>query len=157
MSFQMAKLKGRSTPPTLEKPVAAGAAFEDGALLLADANNEWAECGADPASIGAVALSAYGADSSGFNRLGTKEFPPGYMQGMLVQDEVVFSAEYVGALPAADGGSYGLVRDTDGRWKVDFGEAVNTRVKLVGRLTDSPENRNRVLIVFLAANVQLLG
>jgi hypothetical protein len=156
MSFIVARLKSGHTPETRELNVAAGAAFSQGALLLKDANGDWAECGADPASIAAVALSDYGADTGGYGSHGTKEFPPGRMQATLVADEQPFHAEYVGTLPAADGGSYGVVRDADGRWKVDFAETVNTRVKLVNRYTNSPENRNRVEVKFLAANVQVV-
>jgi hypothetical protein len=50
---------------------------------------------------------------------------------------------------------YGVVLDADGQWKVDFAEVVNTRLKLVKKLTDAPENRNEVEVVFLAANVQI--
>lgn len=156
MSFVTARLKGRSVPPVKELPVAAGADFSRGALLVRDANGAWAECGADPAAIGGVAESDYKADSAGFGGHGRTEFPPGYMQATLVQGEQEFHAEYVGTLPAADGGSYGVIRDTDGRWKVDFDEVVATRVKLVNRLTNSPENRNRVLVSVLPANVQIV-
>lgn len=142
-------------PMIREKAVAAGAAFEEGALLLVDANGLWAECGADPAAVAAVAESGYGSDTSGFIRTGKREFPPGYMQASVVAREQPFHAEYVGTLPAANGGSYGVVRDTDLKWKVDFTDVTATRVKLVNRLTDSPENRNRVEVVFLAANVQI--
>lgn len=155
MSFIPARLRAGLTPKTKERPLAAGASGKKGALLLVDANGAYATCGADPAAIAAVSASDYGSDTSGFSHLGTKEFPPGYMQGYSVQDNQPFHAEYVGALPAADGGSYGVVLDADGRWKVDFGDAVNTRVKLTKKLTDSPENRNRVEVVFLVANVQI--
>lgn len=154
MSFILAYPdSGGGIPRVVEKALAAGAAFELGALLLVNASNEYAECGIDPAAIAAVAEAPAGTNTGGFSSLSKKEFPPGMMQGMAVKD-MVFSARYVGALPAVDGGSYGLVRDTDSLWKVDFAETVNTRVKLVGRRTGSPENINRVLVKFLAANVQ---
>lgn len=157
MSFRAARLKSGMTPVHREKPVASGQAWEEGALLVMDANGAWTECGADPASIGAVAESAYGSDTTGFNHFGSKEFPPGYMQGILVNHNQPFHAEYVGTLPAADGGSYGVVRDSDGKWKVDFSDTTATRVKLVSRAwTVAPLNRNRVEVVFLAANVQVL-
>lgn len=156
MSFILARAKSQSIPRSKELPLAAGASGKRGALLLVDANGEYAECGADPAAIAAVAESDFGADTSIGAVAGKSEFPPGKMQGTAVQDEVVFRAKYVGALPAADGGSYGVVRDTDGSWKVDFTETVNTRVKLVGRLSDSPLNVPEVLVSFLAANVQVI-
>lgn len=156
MSFIASRLRGMGgTPKVKERPLAAGASGLKGALLLVDANGAYATCGADPAAIAAVALSDYGVDSGGFIHTGKKEFPPGFMQAVSVQDNQPFHAEYVGALPAADGGSYGVVLDADGRWKVDFTEVAATRVKLVGRLTNSPENRNRVEVVVLAANVQI--
>jgi hypothetical protein len=158
MSFIPSHIDGQKMPRTIEKSTAAGSAFNDGALLLANASDEFAECAADPAVIGAVAASGAGADTTGFNRLGVKGFPPGKVQAHWVGDEQVFSAEYVGALPAAAGGSYGVIRDTDGRWKVDFNETVNTRVKLQSKKpTESPINRPRVLVTFLPANVQVLG
>lgn len=158
MSFIPSHIDGQKMVRTIERPVAAGSDFQDGALLLANASNEFAECAADPAVIGAVAASGAGPDTDGFNRLGTRGFPPGYVQAHWVGDEQVFSAEYVGALPAAAGGSYGVVKDTDGRWKVDFAETVNTRVKLQSiKPTESPINRPRVLVTFLPANVQVLA
>lgn len=156
MSFITGRLHGTKVPPVKELPVASGAAFEAGALLLVDANGAYAECGADPAVIAAVAESGFGVDASGFNRLGRKEFPPGMMQATKVQGEQPFIAEYVGTLPAANGGAYGVIRDTDSRWKVDFAETVNTRVRLLGRRTDSPINVAKVEVCFLPANVQLI-
>lgn len=157
MSFQLAHLKGAVLPRMVEKSVAAAQVFKAGALLLADSNDAYAECGADPAVIAAVANSDYGPDTSGFIRTGFKEFPPGRMQGISVAHQVVFSARYVGTLPAAAGASYGVVKDSDGLWKVDFTETVNTRLKLVSlEWTRAPINKNRVLVEFLTANVQLI-
>jgi hypothetical protein len=159
MSFRQARLKSGHTPPTRELPVAAGAAFRQGALLVRDANGAWAECGADPAAVGAIALSDYGAaDATAIGvGHGRHEFPPGHMQGMKVQDEQEFHAEYVGTLPAADGGTYGVTRGGDSKWRVDFAkDGAAARVKLVKRLTEAPINRNRVVVSFLPANVQIV-
>lgn len=156
MSFKAARLRAGVTPVIKEKAVAGGAAFEDGALLLMDANGAWAECAANPAVIGAVSESAYGTDTTGFVRTGKREFPPGYMQGILVQNGQEFHCEYLGGLPAADGLSYDVIRDSDLRWKVNFASVVAARAKLVGRMTNSPENRNRVIVQILAANAQAL-
>lgn len=155
MSFQMAHPNGVAVPRVVTRPLAAGAAFLEGALLLVDANGAFAECGADPAAIAAVALAPCGADTSGFNILGKKEFPPGYMQGETIKDRE-FSAKYIGSLPAADGGAYGVVKDSDGYWKVDFTDTTATRVRLVDRRTTSPENIARVVVKFLDANVQTI-
>lgn len=155
MSFQIAYPDGGAAgvPRIVTRALAAAQAFNVGALVLVDANGNFAECGADPAAIAAVALAPAGSDSSGFNILGTKSFPPGYMQGCCIKGKA-FSAKYVGSLPAADGGLYGVVKDSDGDWKVDFGETTNTRLKLVDRRTNSPENIGRVIVRFLDANAQ---
>lgn len=139
----------------IERDIVPAAAYLQGALLLVNASNQFAECGADPASIAAVSCTDVGPDTSGFNRLGQKNFPPGRVQAIRVTRERRFRGLYVGTLPAADGGSYGVIKDTDGKWKVDFAETVNTRLKLVGRRTNSPENLPQVIVVFLAANVQV--
>lgn len=156
MSFITARLRSQSTPKIREKAVAVGQVFSLGALLLVDSNGAYAECGADPAAIAAVAESDFGPDLSGFNRLNVSGFPPGYMQATSIESEQAFHAEYVGALPAAPGGSYGVVRDTDGRWKVDFGETTATRLKYVKPWGEAPLNRNRVVVIFLPSVVQVL-
>ena len=153
MSFYLAEPDGQSIGRTVERAQASGSSYPMGSLLLVNASNEFAECAADPAAVAAVSASAAGTDTSGFNPLAVKGFPPGKMQGHAVRNQI-FSAKYVGTLPAADGGSYGVVKDADGEWKVDFAEVVATRVKLVGRRTTSPENLNRVLVRFLDTVVQ---
>jgi hypothetical protein len=153
MSFQLAHPDGVAVGRVVERDIAASQTWNVGALLLVDANGAFAECGADPAAIAAVALAPQGTDTSGFNILGTKAFPPGKMQAATIKNKV-FTAKYTGTLPAADGGLYGVVKDTDNDWKVDFSETTATRLKLVGRRTTSPENIARVLVKFLDANVQ---
>jgi hypothetical protein len=83
-----------------------------------------------------------------------RSFLPVALQVVSPKPDVLFRAKYVGSLPAADGGSYGVVKDSDGFWKVDFTDTTATRVKLVGRLTNAPENVPEVLVTFLAANLQ---
>jgi hypothetical protein len=157
MSFSPSRYPAGMTPRTVNKPLAAGASGKRGALLLVDANGAYATCGADPAAIAAVAATDYGADTSGYNRLGTKNFPPGYLQGHAIEAGQLFKAQYVGTLPAAEGASYGVVLDSDGQWKVDFSDTTATRVKLVRLLTGSPQNRPEVEVEFLVANTQLIG
>lgn len=159
MSFRAARLRAGMTPVHRDLPYAAGYASTEGALLVQDSNGLYAECGANPAAIAAVAESAGGADTSGFVATGYKEFPPGELQGILVANEQPFHCEYMGTLPAAVGGTYGVTKDTDGKWKVDFTKsASNQRVKLTSlQWTEAPLNRNRVVVVFLAANVQIIG
>lgn len=156
MSFQLAYPKGMGVPRIIEKAVAAAQSFETGACLIADGSDNWAECGADPASIGAISLAPYGTDTTGFNILGRREFPSGKMQALTLSAEVPLTARYVGTLPGANGGSYGVVRDTDSLWKIDFTETTATQFKLVDRRTLSPENIARVVVIPLVAKIQLL-
>lgn len=141
----------------VERDIVPADAYLQGALLVVNGSNQFAECGADPAAIAAVACTDVGPDTSGFNRLGNKNFPPGRIQAIRVTRERRFRGLYVGTLPAADGGSYGVIKDTDGKWKVDFSDTTATRVKLVGRRTNSPENLPQVIVVFLAANIQVVA
>jgi hypothetical protein len=159
MSFILAHLDGARTPRAVEKTVVAGSNFTKGALLLVDANGAYAECAANPAAVAAVAESAFGPDSSGFIRTGTKEFPPGFMQGMSVQGEHAFHAQYTGALPAATGGSYPVEKGADGLWRVKLTVVTGdvSVVKLIDlRWTNSPLNVNRVVVTFLPGVVQII-
>lgn len=151
--FILARPDGDSIPRTVEKDLAAAQVFGLGALLLVDASGNFAECAANPALIAAVAETGAGPDTSGFNRFAALSFPPGRMQGTSVRN-MLFRARYLGGLPAADGGSYDVVRDTDTFWKVNFASSANARVRLLGRLTNSPENLPEVLVKVLDANVQ---
>lgn len=136
-----------------EYPLASGYAENQGALGFINSSGQFEACGADPALIAGVANSPGGTDTSGFNITGHKEFPSGYMQ-VIDPTQRRFRAFYVGALPAADGGQYGVIRDSDGYWKVDFSEVVAVAVTLVGRLTASPESQAEVLVEFLPAIIQ---
>lgn len=153
MSFKLASNPTDSTVPIVERDLPASTTFTQGSLLVVNGSGQYAECGADPASIAAVAATPAGV-TAGFTTLTRQEFPPNKMQGINVGNEAVFRANYIGTLPAADGGVYGVVRDSDLKWKVDFTDTTNTRVKLVGRLTNSPENQPEVLVKFIAANIQ---
>lgn len=161
MSFQQAYPgsytgSGAGVPRIIEKSLAAAQVFVFGALLLADASDNFAECAADPAAIAAVSVSGAGPDATGFNRFARVEFPPGKMQG-IATNGCIFTAKYLGGLPGANGATYGVTRDADLFWKVDFTKnAANQRVKLLERRTNSPENIARVVVSFLAANVQII-
>lgn len=156
MSFQLAYPKGVAVPRIVQKALAASQATAAGALYIADGSDNFAECGADPAAIAGVGLFACGADTSGFNILGKKEFPPGYMEVYALTPEIQFSAKYVGSLPAVNGGSFGCVKDSDGLWKIDFAETTAAQWKLVDRRTTSPENIARVIVVPLVAKIQII-
>lgn len=156
MSFQLAYPAGTAVPRIVQKALAASQAFLAGALVLADGSDNFAECGADPAAVAGVALSGCGADASGFNILAKKEFSPGYMQVIALDPAVALSCKYVGTLPAANGASYGVVKDSDGLWKLDFSEVTTKQFKLVDRRTTSPENIARVIVLPLVAAIQLI-
>ena len=148
--------EGGNVPRTVERPLAAGYASGQGALLLVDGSGNFAECGANPALIAAVANGPGGVDTSGFNILGHKEFPPGFMQGIAVQNNTRFLAPFIGTVGTV-GLTYGVTKDSDGFWKVDFTKnAANQRVTLLGSETGLPENQPYVLVEFLAANVQVI-
>lgn len=154
MSFQIAYPKGTAVPRIVTLPLAAAQSFLTGSLVVKDTDGACAEAAADPDVVGGIALAPCGTDSGGFNKLAVKEFPPGYMQVCALSTEVPLSCEYVGTLPAADGGSYGAVKDTDNKWKLDFNEITATLFKLVDRRTTSPENIARVIVVPLPASIQ---
>lgn len=156
MSFKLARAKSQSIPRVKEKAYAPGSTFTKGALLVVNGSNQYAECGADPASVAAVSLVAVGPTTEIGNHLGVSEFPPGYAQGEAVQDEVEFRAQYVGSLPANPGGSYGVVKGADGLWRVDFSETTALVVKYLRSLASSPENLPEVIVSFLGAVVQVI-
>jgi hypothetical protein len=132
-----------------EYPLAVGYAEAQGALGFINSSGQFEACGADPALIGGVANTPGGPDTSGFNILGRKEFPAGYMQVIALKGRR-FRAPYVGALPAAYGGQYGVIRDSDGVWKVDFNEVANVVVNYVPpSLTESPLSQAEVICTFL--------
>lgn len=162
--FQLATLTGRSLPPITERAAKSGSTWIMGALLKITAG-EYEECGADPTRVDAVSLSGVGPDTSGFNRLGVKGFPPGFCQGVETMEGKRFSAEFVGDIDAAvEGVNYGVVRGGDKVWRVDFTETVATVVRLESKawrnmLTyeftdesveeDVVKGANRVIVTFL--------
>lgn len=154
MSFQLAYPKGARVPRIVTLDLADSQAFESGALVVSDTDGLCAECAADPDLVGGIALAPCGTDSSGFNILAKKEFPPGKMQVAALETDLVLTCEYVGALPAANGGSYGAVRDTDNKWKLDFNETSAALFVLVGRRTDAPENIARVVVKPIPSIIQ---
>ena len=158
MSFRLAYPQGIHVPRVVKNPLAAAQTFNFGALLLEDGSGNWAECGANPTSIGGVALSGAGADTSGFNRFARVEFPPNYMEAMSVVNQVPFACLYMGTLPAQAGATYGVTRDTDSNWKVDFTKnAANQRVTLLDiTWTGAPESQKYVVVAVLPANAQVV-
>ena len=154
MSFQMGNPRNARVPRVVTLDLADSQAFKVGALVVKDTDGLCAECAADPDMVGGIALAPCGTDSSGFNILATLEFPPGKMQVEALEADSVLTCEYVGDLPAADGGSYGAIKDTDGKWKLDFNETTAALFVLVGRRTDSPENIARVVVKPIPSIIQ---
>lgn len=150
MSFVPAESRAGKAPRTVELPVASGIDIEKGALVVRSSGT-YVECGADPAVIAGIAIGAAGADTSGFNVLGRKEFPPLTLQAYVPERGQLFRAKYTGTLPAlsAIGTGYGVVKDSDDLWKVDFSDTTNDRVVLRGILNVAPELQPEVIVEFL--------
>jgi len=143
------KGSGGKEPLTVERALASGYAEAQGALVVVNSSNQFAAVAADSLLIAGVAVTPGGTDTSGFNILGHKEFPPGYIQVYALKGQL-FAAPYVGTLPTYDGGTYGFVRDTDGVYKGDFTDDVNVALTLVGRRTAALDGSlGLVLVRFL--------
>lgn len=131
MSFKLSRLddQGIGAPGALTKNVDAGTTvLTKGALVLLQSDNEWAECGADPAAVAAVGLHAYGSNTSGFGAIaGRKEFPPNKLVAIPVKGRH-FRAQYVGTAAL---GEFGVIKDSDDEWKVDFNETTTKVVRVV--------------------------
>jgi hypothetical protein len=157
MSFQLESPgPGGGLPTTArQKKVASGGAWKKGNILTVNASDEYAQIAttADPAlnTMAAIALHDVGTGTGALYPIGVMEFPPGYAQAWAIREGLRFTAEYTGTLPATAGGSYGIIYDTDTRFKVDFSDTTNTRVKLVEiDWTKPPLSRGRVTVQFLA-------
>jgi hypothetical protein len=116
--------------------LASGSTFEAGALVVLDASEEIAECGADPASIMGIA-NANAADV----------VEAGFIEVTVATANTVFAATgWDGTAqdtPAKTdlNQSYGVVKDgaASRGWEVDTSDAVNTKVKVVDYDTDRKE------------------
>lgn len=156
MSFRPAVLHSQSIPPAIEKDLVAASDLLPGALVLRNGSDEWAECGADPASVAAVAVTGGGADTDGFRLPANREFPPGRLQAIPIQATKRWTAEFVGT-KGDIGTSYGVVKDSDGQWKVDFAEVTALVVVFVSDdLDEDPLDSNRVVVEFLDDVVQVV-
>lgn len=135
---QPARGSGGKFPKTIEKPILVGYAEAEGALLAYDGTN-FVACGADPAQIAGVALTPGGADTSGFIILGRKEYPPNTMQAILPKDQE-FKVPFLGVLPATSGDNFGVTRDADGVWKIDFNKPDKPTFTYLGNPSLSPSD-----------------
>lgn len=150
MSFKLAKLDAQSEPLTKEKAVDSSVvSFNKGALLTVDAQDEYVEAGADPAIVQAIALHGYGANTTGFGAIGgRREFPAGRCVAVGARGQR-FRARYTGT-PAL--GAFGVVRDANGDWLVDFTDAVATRFQVTRLLNTELGGITEVEGYFLDAN-----
>lgn len=149
MSFKPAYADAQSVPRVLTYPISTSTYAENEGALVILTSGAAVACGADPAAVYGVAVGAGGADSGGFNITARKEFPRGFLGVYPVYGGVPFRARYIGTLPANVGASYGVVRDSDGYWKVDFGETTNLVVRLERILNVAPESIPEVVVTFL--------
>jgi hypothetical protein len=152
MGFKLAQPVGVAVPLTEERALAASQAFLEGSPIVRDVDDNYTECGADPDLIDAISLAPCGANTSGFSFLTGKEFPPGRMQGTTLRG-TYWRTTFTGSKPAATGGSYGIVKDTDNEWKVDFSDTTNVCVKYERDLSLDLGMGAEVLVSFLDAVV----
>jgi hypothetical protein len=153
IGFQLSRPAGGSggkLPTILEFALASGYAEAQGALLIVDGTGKWAACGTDPAQIGGIALTPGGTDTSGFNILGKKEFPVASsantvdsIQGILPEN-VRFTAPALGTIPSNPGDAFGVTRDSDGVWKLDFNKPDKPLFTFVGVPNRSPADASGV-------------
>ena len=128
-------------------PVDAAATFKVGAAVVLDAQKELTECGADPASIYGFSLTEVNAGVSKDPQDTTKALVMKAIEG-----EKFWMAASSDPVEATHrNNSYGLAKDADGIWYVDFTDTVATRV-YVHRVD---VDRKMVEVSVLAANRQL--
>lgn len=153
MSFQLYGAKVH-VPPVLARALATGEEYELGSLLVVNGSGEYEECGADPASIAAVSLTATGVGSGPLYPVGRKEFPEFEAIGLLVEGQT-FTAQYVGTIGTPQT-AYGVTKGADGIWRVDFGKTGGTaRVLFVKTVLAGPSASERVAVRVLVANIQI--
>lgn len=141
-------------------PVATGAAWLPGSLLTRNVSGQWEECGADPTAIGGVALDRVGAGSGPLAPIGRFEFPPLEARAVLAKPDTIFAAPYVGS-PAI--GNFGVVKGSDGVWRVDFTDTTNVCVFVfdIGPVNEVPNTAPGVTGIglvkckFLATDIQV--
>jgi len=124
-------------------PLAAAQTFKIGAAVLMDGSQNIAECGADPASIYGFAAGAATKDPQD----ATKQIVYKAFEGQKfwMQTSVAPAASNRGV-------NYGITKDADGIWYVDF-----TKTAGVARMYvhDIDTDTVRVLVSVLAANRQI--
>lgn len=127
----------------IQLPLAAVQTFKTGALVLRDGSGNIAECGADPAAIYGVAEEPAGKEPTDANKV--------------IVTRATESTRWwfpCSAAPtsANSGINYGVTKDADGIWYVDFTKtAASARVYVHQVDTDT----GRVEVSVLAANRQV--
>jgi hypothetical protein len=124
-------------------PLAAAQTFITGALVLRDGSGNVAECGADPASIYGISEGQAGKEITDVNKIivtRATEFTRWWM------------STSVAPTSANSGISYGVTKDADGIWYVDFTKTAGSARVYVHQIdTDT----GRVEVSILAANRQV--
>lgn len=150
MSFRPTTYENGGQITARELAVVAAGSWNSGALIVTNASGEATECGADPALIAGISLSNVGTGTGPLYPLGVREFPPGRCTVLPISPDYTFTCQYKGTLGTL-GTAYGVVKDTDGLWKVDFSDVggTTTRVTLVDKSqTAAPLLQNRVSVKF---------
>lgn len=162
MSFRLEQNKpGGGIPTVRQRAIVPGSTGRKGALLTQTNVGQYAEVTSpNPAlnTICSVALSDWGPATGSLFPLGTKEFPPGFLEAWVLDGSTPYLCQYNGALPAAEGGTYGVVKDTNGLWRVDFTNTTSPVVRLADlRTTVLPARLTRaeVGVSFLPGFMQL--
>lgn len=141
----MAKVPGM---PAVDKhdfmrlPLAAGQTFVLGALVVLDANKKVTECGADPTSIYGMALEPAGTDPEGDYCIVAPLFEGQFLWLPCSADPVIATHQ---------NNQYGVVKDADGIWCVDFSDTTNKRVYV----HQVDEDTKRVRVSVIEANRQI--
>lgn len=152
MSFRLSGAR-KVLPTTRQRALADANDIEQGSLLLVDGSGLYDECGTNPTSVAAVALSAAGVGSGAEFPIGSKEFPPGYLQGMVLSADDDYDALFTGTIGTV-GTDYGVTKGSDGVWRVDFSKTSNDVVRYIRNLDSGPIDSPRVVVRFLAAIIQ---
>ena len=124
-------------------PLAAAQTFKTGAAVVLDGSRNIVECGADPASIYGFSLHEAGKDPQDSTKVIVMKAFEGQKFWMAASSDPVDATHR--------GVSYGLAKDADGIWYVDFTDTTATRV-YVHRVD---VDRKMVEVSVLAANRQI--
>lgn len=127
----------------IQLPLAAAQTFKTGAAVLRDGSGNIAECGADPASI-------YGFSTG----VATKN-PVDATKAIIMkafEGQKFWMQCNVDPVAANSGINYGITKDADGIWYVDFTKTAGTARVYVH---DIDTDTKRVLVSVLAANRQV--